>query len=583
MDQFLLDNAECFGQLVKGFKPVAAKTTAKKRPAPEDADMVITARLRPMSEDEKESGMVSAVFGREGASGVADLHELRKTVRGTPGLTSTAFSIDRLFTSNESTEDIYRDSVQHLVPWAWSGGVSTIFAYGQTGSGKTFTISGLEDLVAKALTSDSLEGTREMYISIVELAGNAACDLLNARRPVSLLEDSFGSTHLAGAAELRITDTASLLAQIATAAALRSTASTQKNDASSRSHAICRIRLENPVLPQADDGLLYMIDLAGSEAARDVTAHSADRMREAKEINASLSTLKDCIRGRASLDAGGTGKTYLPYRQSALTKLLKHVFDPATERSCRTVVIACVNPCLADVAASKNTLRYAELLKVDVPKTGAVKYDAGKPATWSNEQLHQWVGSHSGTPAISPDILAPTETGKQLLRLPAPEFISRALKTPGVTVEQATAFQSKFWRLHVDSQHAKAAPSSSAATENFSQVDKWGNSDSSRDARPEMAGVPFKERIRPGMVVTWEPAMGSPGYTRIAGRSICVVLSREDAADETAYRCALVNPGLMPGAFEVNLWRQWVVKVDQMTAEVLLDYDAATRYYYESV
>lgn len=233
-----------------------------------------------------------------------------------------------------------------------------------------------------------------MYISVVELAGNTASDLLNARRPVSLLEDSFGSTHLAGAAELRITDTSSLLEHIATAAALRSTASTQKNDASSRSHAICRIRLENPALPQVDDGLLYMIDLAGSEAARDVTAHSADRMREAKEINASLSALKDCIRGRASIDAGGSGKTYLPYRQSALTKLLKHVFDPATERSCRTVVIACVNPCLADVAASKNTLRYAELLKVEMPKTGAVKYDSEKPTTWSNEQLRQWIGGN---------------------------------------------------------------------------------------------------------------------------------------------------------------------------------------------
>jgi kinesin family protein 2/24 len=114
-------------------------------------------------------------------------------------------------------------------------------------------------------------------------------------------------------------------------------------------------------------------------------------------------------------------------------------------------------------------------------------------------------------------------------------------------------------------------------------VDAWGNSDSSRDARPEMAGVPFKERIRPGMVVSWEPPSDAPAYIRGAGRCICVVLAKEEASAETAYRCALVNPGLMPGAFEVNMWRQWVVKMDQMTAEVLLDYDAATRYYYESV
>lgn len=478
--------------------------------------------------------------------------------------------------------------------------MSTIFAYGQTGSGKTYSISGLEKLVAEALTSGALDGTRHMYISIVELAGNAACDLLNVRRPVSLLEDSFGSTHLAGATEARITDAASLLAFIDTAAALRRTAPTQKNDASSRSHAICRIRLENPALPETDDGLLYMIDLAGSEAARDVTAHSADRMREAKEINASLSTLKDCIRGRASLDAaaGSGAKSYIPYRQSALTKLLKHVFDPATERSCRTVVLACVNPCLADVAASKNTLRYAEMLKVEVPKAAVVKYDAAKPGTWSNEQLREWIGSNvsrispgpldeadfhkSGSPAVSPELLAPAETGKQLIRLPAPEFISRALKTPGVTVEQATAFQSKFWRLHIDGQRSKAAPSAVADT-TVPVVDEYGNSESSRDPRPEMAGVPFKERIRTGMVVSWDPPMSAPGYVEIAGRSVCVVLAREDQDGEAAYRCALVSPGLMPGAFEVNMWRQWVVTVRQMKNEVLLDYDAATRYYYESV
>jgi kinesin family protein 2/24 len=86
MDQLLLDNAQRFGQLVKSFKPPATKALAK-RPPPADADMVITARLRPMSEDEKESGMVPAVFGRDGAPEIADLHELRKTVRGTPGLT----------------------------------------------------------------------------------------------------------------------------------------------------------------------------------------------------------------------------------------------------------------------------------------------------------------------------------------------------------------------------------------------------------------------------------------------------------------------------------------------------------------
>jgi kinesin family protein 2/24 len=60
------------------------------------------------------------------------------------------------------------------VPWAWGGGIGTLFAYGQTGSGKTYTVNALEKLVAEALMSGSLDGERKVYISIIELAGNTA-------------------------------------------------------------------------------------------------------------------------------------------------------------------------------------------------------------------------------------------------------------------------------------------------------------------------------------------------------------------------------------------------------------------------
>jgi kinesin family protein 2/24 len=202
---------------------------------------------------------------------------------------------------------------------------------------------------------------------------------------------------MAGALEHLIATKESMLEYIEAAAALRRTAPTFKNDTSSRSHAICRLRFENPALSTADDGLLYLVDLAGSEAARDKMEHDTTRMKEAREINTSLSVLKDCIRGRALADAesfaGQPNKkpAYVPFRQSTLTKTLKHVFDPAGSRSCKTVVVACVNPCLADVGASKNTLRYAEMLRVVVPKQKAAEYSADVPATWNNEQLRVWI------------------------------------------------------------------------------------------------------------------------------------------------------------------------------------------------
>ncbi|KAK1986333.1 P-loop containing nucleoside triphosphate hydrolase protein, partial [Colletotrichum cereale] len=507
---------------------------------------------------------------------------------------------------------IYQDLVQPLVPWAWGGGVSTMFAYGQTGSGKTFTVSAIEKLVAQSLMEENREGERRVYACIIELAGNSSFDLLNSRKPFSILEDCFGVMQLAGAMEFEVTEAAVLLDLIDRAASFRQTASTMKNDASSRSHAICRIRIENPAIPTADDGLLYLVDLAGSEAARDIANHTADRMKEAREINTSLSVLKDCIRGRATIDVASlTGKpkkpTHIPFRQSSLTKILKHVFDPTGRRSCKTVVMACVNPSLPDAGASKNTLKYAEMLRVLLPKAKFQAFDPETPYTWPNDKLKSWINASSGSPAISGDILAPFETGALLLRLPMPEFLTRCLKTPGVTADQARAFQAKLWRLHVDS-HKPSTKLPEVETKDDTLLEGNGGKTamnqemlySSADPDPQAARIPFKERIRPGMVVRWTPPPTfSPG---LDGINIVVVLSPRSvvgsnlrdvsgelindaskSGEDEKYLCAMVLPGLMADSYELSMWRQVVVDVDQMEAEVLLEYDAATRYYYMTV
>lgn len=86
-----------------------------------------------------------------------------------------------------------------LVSFARSGGVGTLFAYGQTGSGKTHTISQLQKLAALTLMEETLEDDQlELYITICDLAGNSAFDLLDSRTPISVLQDSSGATQLAG-------------------------------------------------------------------------------------------------------------------------------------------------------------------------------------------------------------------------------------------------------------------------------------------------------------------------------------------------------------------------------------------------
>ena len=177
----------------------------------------------------------------------------------------------------------------------------------------------------------------------------------------------------------------------------RKSAPTLKNDSSSRTHAVCRIRVVNKDVRETADGLLFLIDLAGSEAAADIKEHSKERMKEAREINTSLSTLKVCIRGRSMWSAeqnqaaGRSKPAHIPYRNSALTKVLKHVFDTKGHRHCKTAVVACISSSFVDIAPTKNTCRYAEMLKIPFPPFILPPYQGNVPSTWSAAALRKWI------------------------------------------------------------------------------------------------------------------------------------------------------------------------------------------------
>ena len=97
---------------------------------------------------------------------------------------------------------------------------------------------------------------------------------------------------------------------------------------------------------------------------------------------------------RAGIELRQSGCCSAPGREFLLPKVSDWrtpVAGSAPWRSCKTVVVACVNPCAADAGAGKNTLRYAEMLSVVVPKASALKYDPLVPASWDNEQLRGWI------------------------------------------------------------------------------------------------------------------------------------------------------------------------------------------------
>jgi kinesin family protein 2/24 len=176
---------------------------------------------------------------------------------------------------------------------------------------------------------------------------------------------------------------------------LRTSASTTKNDQSSRSHSICKITILDKKSLWLAPGSILLVDLAGSEASSDTSQHSKDRMTETREINKSLMILKECINKRAhwsvSKAEGSQKRVHIPFRNNKLTHVLKSAFDVDNTQTCKTIMMACIAPSILDVAQSKNTLRYAETLKMEVPKAKPLAFSEKIPSTWSNKDVHNWI------------------------------------------------------------------------------------------------------------------------------------------------------------------------------------------------
>ena len=107
-------------------------------------------------------------------------------------------------------------------------------------------------------------------------------------------ENKFAKVEIQGAKEVEVQSPEEFLKLNQIAAENRTTVSTFKNDTSSRSHAVCRIRVKNTHLLSIEDGEFFLIDLAGSERGT-VTENRGIRLREGAKINTSLLALANCI------------------------------------------------------------------------------------------------------------------------------------------------------------------------------------------------------------------------------------------------------------------------------------------------
>ncbi|KAK9529262.1 hypothetical protein VZT92_013368 [Zoarces viviparus] len=323
-----------------------------------------------------------------------------------------AFTYDFVLDIDSEQQQIHEACVHKLIEGCFEGYNATVFAYGQTGSGKTYTMGTGFDLslgpheqgiIPRAVHQlfEGIQNSRvhaqqagiqppEFKVSaqFLELYNEEVLDLFDeARDPenrnrksnIKIHEDASGSIYTSGVTSRLVNSEEELLQCLKLGALSRTTASTQMNATSSRSHAIftiylCQMRVcqqaqmnggaeENGELNGVDSGPIaqpefetlmakfHFVDLAGSERLKR-TGATGERAREGISINCGLLALGNVISALGDQTKKGG---HVPYRDSKLTRLLQ---DSLGGNS-RTVMIACVSPSDRDFMETLNTLKYA--------------------------------------------------------------------------------------------------------------------------------------------------------------------------------------------------------------------------------
>lgn len=302
--------------------------------------------------------------------------------------TDKAFTFDYVFDINTIQPEVYVKCVENLVEGALKGYNATVLAYGQTGSGKTYTMGtgferevceNLEGIIPRAVRhifsgidsmSNELSVPGGLQFSVaaqfMELYNEEIIDLLDPYhkgKVFKIHEDPVGGISVAGATIRPIHGPQEALKCLQQGALARTTASTQMNEQSSRSHALFTILIrrqrvmsvEECGLPEGDLETLtskfHFVDLAGSERLKR-TGATGERAREGISINSGLLALGNVI---SALGDKSKRATHIPYRDSKLTRLLQDSLGGNSQ----TLMIACVSPSDRDFMETLNTLKYA--------------------------------------------------------------------------------------------------------------------------------------------------------------------------------------------------------------------------------
>ncbi|XP_020083974.1 kinesin-like protein KIN-14E isoform X2 [Ananas comosus] len=315
-------------------------------------------RCRPLSKEETSAGYKAVVDfdgARDGDIGII-----------TGGSTKKTFRFDRVYTPKDDQAGVYADA-SPLVTSVLDGYNVCIFAYGQTGTGKTFTMEGteknrgvnyrtLEELFQIARERKETV-TYDICVSVLEVYNEQIRDLLAtspSSKKLEIKQAAEGFHHVPGIVQAKVESIKEVWDVLQAGSNARAVGSNNINEHSSRSHCmLCiMVKAKNLMNGECTKSKLWLVDLAGSERLAK-TEVQGERLKEAQNINKSLSALGDVISALANKSS------HVPYRNSKLT----HLLQDSLGGDSKALMFVQISPSENDVGETLSSLNFSSRVR----------------------------------------------------------------------------------------------------------------------------------------------------------------------------------------------------------------------------
>ncbi|EGR27133.1 kinesin motor domain protein [Ichthyophthirius multifiliis] len=273
---------------------------------------------------------------------------------------------------------VYNTVGKQILDNAWQGYHCCLFAYGQTGAGKSYSMVGYganrgivpiacEEIFNRIADNNNPHLEFEVNCSMLEIYNENVQDLLIqvTKRPhggLKIRQNQSVGFYVDGLTKHPVESYKSIEKIMEVGTQNRTVASTQMNACSSRAHTIIIIQFKQIEIRDTRKfeklSVINLVDLAGSEKVGKTGAEGA-RLKEASNINQSLTTLGKVIQTLAEKEMGKAKGAVVPYRESSLTKILCN----ALGGNSKTLMICAVSPSNDNYDETLSTLRYADQAK----------------------------------------------------------------------------------------------------------------------------------------------------------------------------------------------------------------------------